>query len=77
MEWKNLQEYLKAFKKSEEYIAKRFPKLAMYVRYSTYFYEISMCRQLLETLPEEANEVLKEVHHDLARDRQKILKYFF
>lgn len=72
-----LQEYIKAFKEREAYIAKRFPNLADYVRYSTYSYEISMCRQLLDNPSEGADEILEEMHHDLTCNRQQILKYSF
>lgn len=72
-----LQEYIKAFKEREAYIAKRFPNLADYVRYSTYSYEISMCRQLLDNPSEGADEILEEMHHDLTCNSQQILKYSF
>jgi len=74
---KNLREYITAFKEREDYVARRFPELADYVRYSTYSYEISMCRQLLEDPPEGAEEVLKEMCHDLIENSCQILEYSF
>lgn len=72
-----LREYIQAFKEREEYVAKQFPKLAEYVRYSTYSYEISMCRQLLDNPPEGTKEILEEMRHDLTKNRQHILQYSF
>lgn len=72
-----LREYITVFKEREAYVAKCFPKLADYVRYTTYSYEISMCRQLLDDPPEGAKGILKEMRYDLARNRQQILKYSF
>lgn len=72
-----LREYIAVFKERETYIAERFPKLADYVRYSTYSYEISMCRQLLDNPSKGAEEVLKEMYCDLMQNRQQILGYSF
>lgn len=72
-----LCEYISAFKERETYIIKRFPQLADYVRYSTFSYEISMCRQLLDDPPKGAEEVLKEMYHDLKKNRKQILEYSF
>lgn len=74
---RNLREYITAFKEREDYIARRFPQLAYYVQYSTYSYEISMCRQLLGDSPEGAEEVLKEMYRDLQGNRCQILAYSF
>ncbi len=74
---RNLREYITAFKEREAYIGRRFPGLADYVRYSTYSYEISMCRQLLNDPPEGAEEVLKKMRHDLIENSYQILEYSF
>lgn len=72
-----LQEYITVFKERELYIGKRFPRLKDYVQYSTFSYEISMCRQLLETPPSGADDVLWEMYQDIQVNLQRILKYPF
>lgn len=72
-----LQEYITAFKNREEYVAKRFPQLVDYVCYSTYSYEISMCRELLDDPPKGTKEILEEMSLDLMKNRSRILDYSF
>lgn len=72
-----LREYILAFEERAEYIAKRFPRLADYARYSTYSYEISMCRQMLDAPPEGTKEILEEMRRDLRTNRRQILEYSF
>lgn len=72
-----LREYIAAFRERESYIGKRFPNLRDYVEYSTFSYEISMCRQLAEVLPSNAEEILREMHQDIRVNLQRILKYPF
>lgn len=72
-----LQEYITAFKEREAYIADRFLALEEYARYSTYSYEISMCRQLLDDPPEGAEDILQKMYFDIQVNLRKILRYPF
>lgn len=72
-----LREYITVFREREAYVAKCFPKLADYVRYTTYSYEISMCRQLLDDPPSGADEILQKMNFDIQTNLKKILKYPF
>lgn len=72
-----LREYIGAYKEREIYIAKRFPDLSDYVHYTTFSFEISMCRQLLDKPPEGTEEILKDMDGDLKKYKEQILRCSF
>lgn len=72
-----LREYIKAYKEREVYIAERFPDLTDYVRYTTFSFEISMCRQLMDKPPEGTEELLRKMYRELQKGREQILMYSF
>lgn len=72
-----LREYIVAYKEREAYIIERFPDLKDYVHYTTFSYEISMCRQLLDKPPEGAEKLLKEMDRELRKNKEQILRCTF